>query len=142
MTGPDSASAANLREVREKIANAAIRAGRRPEDVTLVAVSKTKPVEAVLAALAVGQTVGTEHDARVVMAGAQKTGQLERQGVGIGDVAAGKSGGSQICKGMRNQKCDPLPSSLCKPMVPPNKVTNCLEMANPKPVPPNCRKVA
>lgn len=53
--------AANLSRVRERIANAAIKAGRRPEDVTLVAVSKTKPQEAVLAALAAGQTVFGEN---------------------------------------------------------------------------------
>jgi pyridoxal phosphate enzyme (YggS family) len=51
----------NLRRVRERIANAAIAAGRRPEDVTLVAVSKTKPIEAVEAALAAGQTVFGEN---------------------------------------------------------------------------------
>jgi pyridoxal phosphate enzyme (YggS family) len=51
----------NLRMVRDRIASAAVRAGRRPEDVTLVAVSKTKPVEAVLAALAAGQTVFGEN---------------------------------------------------------------------------------
>lgn len=52
---------ANLARVRERIANAALRAGRNPEDVTLVAVSKTKPQEAVLAALAAGQTVFGEN---------------------------------------------------------------------------------
>jgi pyridoxal phosphate enzyme (YggS family) len=51
----------NLRRVRDRIANAAIKAGRRPEDVTLVAVSKTKPVEAVRAALAAGQIVFGEN---------------------------------------------------------------------------------
>jgi len=51
----------NLRMVRERIANAAVKAGRKPESVTLVAVSKTKPVEAVLAALAAGQTVFGEN---------------------------------------------------------------------------------
>ena len=56
---PDIAS--NLRQVQSRIADAAIRANRRPEDVTLVAVSKTKPVEAVLAALAAGQTVFGEN---------------------------------------------------------------------------------
>ena len=56
---PDIAS--NLRQVQSRIAEAAIRANRRPEDVTLVAVSKTKPVEAVLAALAAGQTVFGEN---------------------------------------------------------------------------------
>jgi PLP dependent protein len=57
----DAAIADNLRHVRERIANAAIKAGRKPEDVTLVAVSKTKPVEAVKAALAAGQTVFGEN---------------------------------------------------------------------------------
>jgi hypothetical protein len=51
----------NLRRVQDRIANAAIAAGRRPEDVTLVAVSKTKPMEAVRAALAAGQTVFGEN---------------------------------------------------------------------------------
>ena len=53
--------AGNLRQVRERIANAAVKAGRKPEDVTLVAVSKTKPIEAVQAALAAGQTVFGEN---------------------------------------------------------------------------------
>ena len=51
----------NLRRVRDRIASAAIRAGRRPEDVVLIAVSKTKPVEAVRAAFAAGQTVFGEN---------------------------------------------------------------------------------
>jgi pyridoxal phosphate enzyme (YggS family) len=51
----------NLRQVRARIADAAIRSGRQPEDVTLVAVSKTKPVEAVIAAMAAGQTVFGEN---------------------------------------------------------------------------------
>ena len=51
----------NLRAVRDRIADAAIKAGRAPEDVTLVAVSKTKPAQAVLDALAAGQTVFGEN---------------------------------------------------------------------------------
>ena len=51
----------NLRQVRDRIADAAIKAGGKPEDVTLVAVSKTKPLEAVKAALAAGQTVFGEN---------------------------------------------------------------------------------
>ena len=51
----------NLRRIRDRIANAAIAAGRKAESVTLVAVSKTKPVEALLAALAAGQTVFGEN---------------------------------------------------------------------------------
>jgi pyridoxal phosphate enzyme (YggS family) len=61
-TLPDAATIKdNLRRVRERIANAAMKAGRRPEDVTLVAVSKTKPIEAVRAALEAGQTVFGEN---------------------------------------------------------------------------------
>lgn len=51
---PD-AIAANLARLRERIAEACARANRRPEEVTLVAVSKTQPAEAVAAALAAGQ---------------------------------------------------------------------------------------
>ncbi len=35
----------NLKDVQEKIRCAALRAGRKPEDIELIAVSKTKPVE-------------------------------------------------------------------------------------------------
>jgi PLP dependent protein len=57
----DMQIADNLRRVRGRIADAAIKAGRKPEDVTLVAVSKTKPVASVLAAMAAGQTVFGEN---------------------------------------------------------------------------------
>ncbi len=60
MTEADSI-AENLRRVRDRIATAARAASRRPEEVTLVAVSKTKPAEAVAAALAAGQTVFGEN---------------------------------------------------------------------------------
>jgi pyridoxal phosphate enzyme (YggS family) len=53
--------AENLRQIQDRICNAAVAAGRRPEDITLVAVSKTKPAEAVAAALAAGQTVFGEN---------------------------------------------------------------------------------
>jgi pyridoxal phosphate enzyme (YggS family) len=56
-----AAIAENLRRVRERIAAAAIRSGRRPENITLVAVSKTKPIEAVRAALAAGQAMYGEN---------------------------------------------------------------------------------
>jgi hypothetical protein len=45
----------NLSEVRRRIAAAAIRSGRAPEAVTLVAVSKMLPFAAVEAAYAAGQ---------------------------------------------------------------------------------------
>jgi pyridoxal phosphate enzyme (YggS family) len=43
--------AANLKQVQDTIADACARAGRDPQGITLVAVSKTKSAEAVLAAL-------------------------------------------------------------------------------------------
>ncbi len=46
--------AENLLRIQEHIANAAIRAGRDPGEITLVAVSKTQPVEAILEAYAAG----------------------------------------------------------------------------------------
>ncbi|MDA8249696.1 MAG: YggS family pyridoxal phosphate-dependent enzyme [Rhodospirillales bacterium] len=50
-----AAIAANLAAVRARIAAAARRAGRAPEDVALVAVCKTHPASAVLQAIQAGQ---------------------------------------------------------------------------------------
>jgi PLP dependent protein len=46
---------AALAQVQERIAAAAVRAGRKPSEVTLLAVSKTFPATAVMAAIAAGQ---------------------------------------------------------------------------------------
>ena len=48
--------AANIGHVRSRIAEAAIRVGRAPEEITLVAVSKTMPVELVRMAYNLGVT--------------------------------------------------------------------------------------
>ena len=53
--------AANLRLIQARIAAAALAAGRSAQDVTLVAVSKTKPIAAVRAALATGQMIYGEN---------------------------------------------------------------------------------
>jgi len=53
--------AANLAFIRERIDAAAARAGRDPGAVRLMAVSKTRPPEAVQAALAAGQTLFGEN---------------------------------------------------------------------------------
>ena len=50
-----AAIAANLAHVRARIDAAATRAGRDPADVTLVAVSKTRPMAEIVAAYAAGQ---------------------------------------------------------------------------------------
>jgi len=51
------AIAANLEEIRRRMAEAARRSGRDPASIRLVAVSKTYPAEAVAAAAATGQRV-------------------------------------------------------------------------------------
>ena len=56
-----SHSADNLARIRARIAEATARANRPDGAVTLVAVSKTNPAEAVAAALAAGQTVYGEN---------------------------------------------------------------------------------
>ncbi len=53
--------AGNLREIRARIEAAARGADRNRNDVTLVAVAKTHPAEAVAAALAAGQTIFGEN---------------------------------------------------------------------------------
>lgn len=50
----DAEIAANLAAVRAKIAAAALAVGRNPADVTLIAVSKTQPIERIRAALKAG----------------------------------------------------------------------------------------
>jgi PLP dependent protein len=50
-----------LTEIQSRIAAAAIAAGRKPEDVTLIAVSKVQPPERVAAVLAAGQRVFGEN---------------------------------------------------------------------------------
>lgn len=53
--------ASRLAQVREQMAEAALRAGRRPSDVSLVAVSKTFPIDAVREAYAAGQRLFGEN---------------------------------------------------------------------------------
>lgn len=50
-----------LQEVQSRIVRACERSGRNPEDVTLIAVSKTKPVSMIQEAIAAGQTVFGEN---------------------------------------------------------------------------------
>ncbi len=53
--------AENLRRVKEQIAEACVRAGRTPESVRLIAVSKTKPASDVLTAFEAGHRVFGEN---------------------------------------------------------------------------------
>jgi PLP dependent protein len=54
MTAPVSAIADNIERVRERIARAAQRCGRRPADIAVIAVSKTFPAAAIRAAYDAG----------------------------------------------------------------------------------------
>lgn len=53
--------AENLSSVKQRIERAALRAGRRPQDITLIAVSKTKPAELIREAYNCGQRVFGEN---------------------------------------------------------------------------------
>lgn len=63
----------NLQQVRERIAAAAERCGRAPEEITLLAVSKTKPASAVVEAIAAGQLAFGEN---YVQEGVEKVAEL------------------------------------------------------------------
>jgi hypothetical protein len=54
MASQDTLIASNLAEIRERIAQSAARAGRKAEDITLVAVSKTFPPAAIRSAYELG----------------------------------------------------------------------------------------
>jgi len=54
MADASSTIAANLARIRERIARAAQHAGRRAEEITIVAVTKTHPAETILAAYRAG----------------------------------------------------------------------------------------
>jgi PLP dependent protein len=63
-----SDSTAGLAAVRREIAEACATAGRRPQDVTLVAVSKTFPAEAIVPVIAAGQRVFGENRVQEALA--------------------------------------------------------------------------
>ncbi|KGT92084.1 YggS family pyridoxal phosphate-dependent enzyme [Enterobacter cancerogenus] len=82
----------NLQQVRERIATAAARCGRAPEEITLLAVSKTKPASAVAEAIAAGQQAFGEN---YVQEGVEKVAELaahpELQWHFIGPLQSNKS---------------------------------------------------
>ena len=57
----------NIAEVEKRVADAAARAGRKREDVLLLAVSKTKPVELIKEAVACGLTSLGENKVQEIM---------------------------------------------------------------------------
>ncbi len=63
----------NLQEVRKHIEEACKRAGRDPKEVTLIAVSKTKPVEMMREAMAIGQVDFGENKVQEIV---RKSGEI------------------------------------------------------------------
>ncbi len=57
----------NLEEVRGRIRAAALRAGRKPEEITLIAVSKTKPAEMLANAYEAGQRCFGENKVQEIL---------------------------------------------------------------------------
>lgn len=53
--------AENLQRIRDRISEAAVRAGRKPEEIKLVAVSKNFPAESIIEAHAAGQMIFGEN---------------------------------------------------------------------------------
>lgn len=72
--------ASRIAAVREQIARAAARAGRPPEDVVLVAVSKTFPAEAIREAFAAGLRIFGENKVQEAEAKVATLGDLVAQG--------------------------------------------------------------
>ena len=58
----------NAKRIREKIEKAAAKVGRNPDEISLMAVTKTQPVEAVNAAIAQGITLLGENRAQELLA--------------------------------------------------------------------------
>lgn len=68
----------NLAQVRDKISAAALRCGRASEEVTLLAVSKTKPASAIEEAIAAGQQAFGEN---YVQEGVEKIRHFREKGI-------------------------------------------------------------
>ena len=74
---------ANLAEIRERIARAAKKAGRNPEEIALLAVTKTQPAEWIIEAYEAGQRLfgenrvqefGEKYEALAKLRGAEEPG--------------------------------------------------------------------
>ncbi|HCL6629739.1 TPA: YggS family pyridoxal phosphate-dependent enzyme [Citrobacter amalonaticus] len=84
----------NLAQVRDKISAAALRCGRASEEVTLLAVSKTKPASAIEEAIAAGQQTFGEN---YVQEGVEKIRHFREKGIAglqwhfIGPLQSNKS---------------------------------------------------
>ena len=86
-----SAIASNLQAVRTRIAKAAIQAGRLPEEITLLAVSKTWPAECVVLANQAGQRAFGENYVREAVDKVHATTSLDLEWHFIGPLQSNKT---------------------------------------------------
>lgn len=91
MTEQWNAIAANLEQVRERIARAAERTGRRASEITIVAASKTFPAEAIRAAYEAGLRHFGENRVQEFEAKRAKLGDLDAAWHMIGHVQGNKA---------------------------------------------------
>jgi pyridoxal phosphate enzyme (YggS family) len=89
---------ANLEEVRQKIVQACEDAGRDPNDVRLVAVSKTKPLELLKEAYKSGQRIFGENYAQELVEKAAEMGESDVQWHFIGGLQSNKA--NMLVKGV------------------------------------------
>ncbi|MBI2295164.1 MAG: YggS family pyridoxal phosphate-dependent enzyme [Betaproteobacteria bacterium] len=83
--------AAKLQAVRERIARAAEAAGRRPDDIVLVAVSKTFPAERIAEAHAAGQNAFGENHAQESVEKITRLAHLPLEWHFIGPIQSNKT---------------------------------------------------
>lgn len=86
-----STIAANLQAVRARIARAAQASGRRPEDIALVAVSKTFPAQAVAEAHAAGQIAFGESQAQEAVRKIAQLAHLPLEWHFVGPIQSNKT---------------------------------------------------
>lgn len=86
-----SAIAPNLQAVRSRICQAALKAGRSPEDVLLLAVSKTWPAECIVAANQAGQRAFGENYVQEAIDKARATAGLDLEWHFIGPLQSNKT---------------------------------------------------
>lgn len=83
--------AEQIHRVRDQIRRTAEKHGRHPDAIQLLAVSKTKPVEAILAAYAAGQRLFGENYLQEALDKIQKLGHLDMEWHYIGRVQGNKT---------------------------------------------------
>lgn len=87
----DTTIATNLQRVRARIAGAAERAGRRSDEIQLIAVSKTLPVAAIRAAYDAGQRVFGENYLQEALEKMDRLADLDIEWHFIGRIQANKT---------------------------------------------------